>query len=1100
LREAITLANANGTATTDFIHFNIPSTTEAGRTITLQSQLPDLTSNIVIDGTTQPGNPLGFSSAKVTLFIDRFIAYEFTYLFIRNASHVKIYGMCFRYYDSPDAGAGDNRGIGLRNSKHITIGAKNKGNLFTSVRFSLTNIYNAFYTDSTRYVTYQGNVSGVDSRGWSFVRGSVLLQRAADITIGGPAPEEGNIFVGASVSIEQTGITESDFFAKVQHNKFNMNWDGSQLYTEGGQIFLSGNITDDTTTTKTFVLDNIVSSGWPGGISLNQLYHKAVVQGNKLGTDITGVLCRGSHNDIYIANCKKVIVGGYEPGEENIIGFIRMDKRGTHIIRNQFSALIETRGFTKSDDPFCRISTYDNGWIRGTANPHSKVQLYTNTCGGCVRKRYYTTVMADASGNWSFPYTPSMPNLVATATTKDSSTSELTAPEVDAMKYKVVNATCGKSNGYTTGIVIKQGTHIKWLNTRDQSVVSTDTNLVNVPAGYYLLQVFNGENGCPWTMNVRIEDISLPATISPQVINASCGQTNGALSISTGSLFVYKWLNEQYDSIGTGSFINKLMPGTYYLKALVYFDTTCNRTYGPFVVSNVTGPSLQTGSMQTTASTCNNSNGSIKGITAVNVTGSPFLQWVDATNKAVGSGYDLLNVKPGKYRFKFKDASTCDTIISPFYTVTDMGSITIDASAQQVTPSSCAGATGGIKGLRIAYGDTYVWRSTQDGSIAGTSVDVTGLPSGNYQLEVSNSMGCSGQSTVIHIPQAGFDALTVVDATVRDALCEQASGAVKVNTFSKDPSSYIFTWMDDQSGQAIGSGISISQLNGGTYSLMAKDQNSCEKKIYTALVKTIPKPSFDYSSLQVKQDICNAKEGSISSLKVNVLVGPTTYTWYDENNVVAGQSLQLQNAGAGTYTLAIQDGGVCDLRSTAIIIKNTNESLTAPVYDDLVIPRFTDASLKVKKREAGKYVLSAHNSGLPALQQNDPGEFVIPNISTDTSFYIKRVYGTCSSPVTKVQIKVVDQSYFAIANAFTPNHDGKNDRLNLRVVGYIEVKYFKIYNRWGTLVFETNKIGDGWNGSIRNVLQEPGVFVWVAEGTDIKGNKVQGKGSFVLIR
>jgi hypothetical protein len=54
LRDAITQANANGTAITDYIYFNIPATTLSDRTIILNSDLPALSSNMVIDASTQP--------------------------------------------------------------------------------------------------------------------------------------------------------------------------------------------------------------------------------------------------------------------------------------------------------------------------------------------------------------------------------------------------------------------------------------------------------------------------------------------------------------------------------------------------------------------------------------------------------------------------------------------------------------------------------------------------------------------------------------------------------------------------------------------------------------------------------------------------------------------------------------------------------------------------------------------------------------------------------------------------------------------------------------------------------------------------------------
>src|ERR1700761_2060621 len=72
LREALTLAAANGSATTDYITFNLPDLSLNGRTITITSELPNLSSNLVIDGSTQTGPSLNVGDARVRLFFDRY--------------------------------------------------------------------------------------------------------------------------------------------------------------------------------------------------------------------------------------------------------------------------------------------------------------------------------------------------------------------------------------------------------------------------------------------------------------------------------------------------------------------------------------------------------------------------------------------------------------------------------------------------------------------------------------------------------------------------------------------------------------------------------------------------------------------------------------------------------------------------------------------------------------------------------------------------------------------------------------------------------------------------------------------------------------------
>src|SRR5690606_11718257 len=94
LRDALERAAANGTDETDYIHFNLPGTSLAARTITLTSRLPDFTPHIVLDATTQPGRAFGTSQAKVRITPDRstYVATGRGVFAIDSIEHITIYG------------------------------------------------------------------------------------------------------------------------------------------------------------------------------------------------------------------------------------------------------------------------------------------------------------------------------------------------------------------------------------------------------------------------------------------------------------------------------------------------------------------------------------------------------------------------------------------------------------------------------------------------------------------------------------------------------------------------------------------------------------------------------------------------------------------------------------------------------------------------------------------------------------------------------------------------------------------------------------------------------------------------------------------------
>lgn len=82
--------------------------------------------------------------------------------------------------------------------------------------------------------------------------------------------------------------------------------------------------------------------------------------------------------------------------------------------------------------------------------------------------------------------------------------------------------------------------------------------------------------------------------------------------------------------------------------------------------------------------------------------------------------------------------------------------------------------------------------------------------------------------------------------------------------------------------------------------------------------------------------------------------------------------------------------------------------------------------------------------------------------------------------------------------AFTPNNDGLNDTFGPTTSGGITVTQFRIYNRWGELVFD----GDGsipWDGTTNGVVQPAGTYVYRLEVELPDGSTIGYAGSLSLI-
>lgn len=93
------------------------------------------------------------------------------------------------------------------------------------------------------------------------------------------------------------------------------------------------------------------------------------------------------------------------------------------------------------------------------------------------------------------------------------------------------------------------------------------------------------------------------------------------------------------------------------------------------------------------------------------------------------------------------------------------------------------------------------------------------------------------------------------------------------------------------------------------------------------------------------------------------------------------------------------------------------------------------------------------------------------------------------------------QGKFYIPNVFAPETYGLNREFCVYPSEYCTDYILRIYDRWGSLVFESNSLGQCWDGTYRGKPMPPGVYVWVIEVRPPKSNTIERyKGDVTLIR
>jgi gliding motility-associated-like protein len=118
----------------------------------------------------------------------------------------------------------------------------------------------------------------------------------------------------------------------------------------------------------------------------------------------------------------------------------------------------------------------------------------------------------------------------------------------------------------------------------------------------------------------------------------------------------------------------------------------------------------------------------------------------------------------------------------------------------------------------------------------------------------------------------------------------------------------------------------------------------------------------------------------------------------------------------------------------------------------------------------------------------------------DYTVVITNSNGCASAPSLVAAVRVPCTKGIYMPTVFTPNKDGQNDVVKPSIPGMKKFECFKVYNRWGNLVFECYTVLQSWDGTYKGVLQPAETYIWVVQGQDGNGKPMRDTGMITLIR
>lgn len=944
LRQALLDAAANGNADKDFINFNITDLSEAGRTINLLTQLPDLSSNLIIDGSTQAGSKFGGSDAKIEISTP--VGYYKFNVFTGNGlNDVEFYSLYLHDYFSFGANVPDQKprsGIYLTNSSDITFGLPNKGNLIDG--FS----YCCLYLENVTSVKIQSNVLGElytnDQNGLqSLGTAPIYITGCTNIIIGGDNLNEGNI-IHTLVNIYFNEKTNDKL--TISSNNFRVAKDGKTFTPQvsygigiiqiATQFQSTGNQLDNLSANVDFEMkDNLFNNI---GDLLDIFYLSGQINfiKNHIGISRDGQTpfnINGGDSffniPIKIQSCPADInFGDNNPDDRNFFYYVYnpVDAQNTPNITlryNDFKCITYLAYNNRHGSeypytlPFCTIGSINtNGnttTVKGLSTANAEIQLYSSeTCSSaCSIRSYIQTVYADNSGNWQADL-PNLNGLLYASATVGKQTSLFKTFEINTDAVVNTGMRC-TDQATITGLKIPQGLNSYWVDSRG-NIVSHDLDLTtNQPGDYYFVL----GDGCIKSNAFHVHDNRI--YIYDGALNKTapgCGLSNGAIKNLIVSDPLNKinseiWTNNGGTIVGNTLNVSNLASDIY--KLTIKTTDGCSATYSTALAS-VNAPNIDQSTATITPTPCGQSAGSITGITATG-TGTLSYSWKNANNQQVATTKDLQNQPAGSYTLQVTDGTACGPVYTSAIVMPEVNGISMDESQAVVAPTTCAANSGSVKNIAVTGATTYQWYDINNVQV-GTSVDLTGVAGGTYHLVATNGSGCSKTSHNYTIFQPannadyGFPTRNIVNTT-----CGLNNGSIEItfsNTLSELPKS--FRWVNHTTGATIAA-TTVAKITGlapGTYELYLANQAGCEMLwANNLIVNAEPGLHVSFDILNIHDDHCQSSSGSIEGIRAGG-TAPLSFTWTNDNGAVISTDFDLYNLKAGIYHLKITDGGGCE--------------------------------------------------------------------------------------------------------------------------------------------------------------------------------------------
>jgi gliding motility-associated-like protein len=306
-------------------------------------------------------------------------------------------------------------------------------------------------------------------------------------------------------------------------------------------------------------------------------------------------------------------------------------------------------------------------------------------------------------------------------------------------------------------------------------------------------------------------------------------------------------------------------------------------------------------------------------------------------------------------------------------------------------------------------------------------------------------------------------------------------------------------------GTAKGQNYTPPTITATTYYERMVSSDTCTTPSVSNVVK-ITISGFPAAPAAASDTTCN---GSTATLSVRSPQTGFTYNWYStatgDTSIFTGISFTtpLLTAATTYYVEAVNSTGCSSATRTAATV-----TLLQPLVAPVVTPGSATASAIIFTWAAvpgatgyrvstdGGSIYTAVNGLTDTISNLQGGQSV--SIMVEAIGSIACQLSVASAAVTGPAISPTDDIIY-VANAFTPNGDGRDDVLHVRSENIKTLK-FSIYDQWGELLFTSTNQQNGWDGTYKGSREPTGVYVYAVEAVMNDGTSVDKKGTVTLLK